>query len=115
MLSSNLTGCASFDLFGPKEKPIEVVSKPVEKTPLNIPQPDPLKLKPFTWVIITKDNATEVFAKLEQQGDSVVLFGLTGDGYQELSMTIAELRVFIATQKEIITKYKNYYEKKNVD
>jgi hypothetical protein len=110
LLSINLTGCATFGLFGDPIKPVEIVSKPVEKTPLRILDPDPLSLKPITWVIITKDNAEEVFAKLEANNESLVLFGLTSDGYQELSMTIAEIRSFINIQRQILLKYREYYE-----
>ena len=112
LLSINLTGCASWNLFGSSGsvKPVEIISKPIEKTPLNIAQPDPLSLDPIEWSIITKDNADEVFAKLEANKDSVVLFGLTSDGYQQLSMTIAEMRTLIATQRQILIKYKEYYE-----
>ena len=89
-----------------------MVTKPVERTPLNIVEPAPLSLKPFEWTIITKENAAEVFAKLEANNDSIVLFGLTDEGYQQLSMTIAEMRTLIATQRQIIIKYKEYYEPK---
>ena len=114
LLLTNLTGCASISgLFGKEDvKPVEVVTKPVERTPLNIVDPAPLSLKPFEWTIITKENAAEVFAKLEANNDSIVLFGLTDEGYQQLSMTIAEMRTFIATQRQIIIKYKEYYEPK---
>tara|TARA_B110000977_G_scaffold194824_1_gene272145 strand:- start:1470 stop:1820 length:351 start_codon:yes stop_codon:yes gene_type:complete len=111
-LSTSLTGCASWDLFGARVKPVEVIAKPIEKTPLRIADPDPLSLKSIEWTVITKDNAEEVFAKLEENKDSVVLFGLTSDGYQQLSMTIAEMRTLIATQRQIIIKYKEYYEPK---
>lgn len=89
-----------------------MVTKTVERAPLNIVEPAPLSLKPFEWTIITKENAAEVFAKLEANKDSIVLFGLTDDGYQQLSMTIAEMRTLIATQRQIIIKYKEYYEPK---
>ena len=114
LLLTNLTGCASISgLFGREDvKPVEVVAKPVERAPLNIVEPDPLSLKPFEWTIITKENAAEVFEKLEANKDSIVLFGLTDDGYQQLSMTIAEMRTLIATQRQIIIKYKEYYEPK---
>ena len=109
-----MTGCATiFGLFGKEDvKPIEVVAKPIERAPLNIADPTPLSLKPFEWTIITKENAAEVFKKLEANKDSIVLFGLTDDGYQQLSMTIAEMRTLIATQRQIIIKYKEYYEPK---
>ena len=91
-------------------KPIDIINKPIEKTPLNIAAPDPLTLRPIEWTIITKDNAEQVFAKLEAAGNSVVLFGLSSDGYQQLSMTIAEMRTLIVTQRQLIIKYKEYYE-----
>jgi hypothetical protein len=108
-LATNLTGCASFG-FGPSVKPVKVLSKPVEKTPLAIEMPDPIKTKPIEWVIVTPDNATEIFKKMEDNGQSVVLFALTDDGYQQLALTIADLRNFINTQRQIIIKYKEYYE-----
>jgi hypothetical protein len=111
LLATSLAGCASFS-FGSKVKPIEVVSKPMEKTPLDIPLPDPLKIKPFEWVLITPGNADEIFSKLEQRGDDLVIIGLTDDGYQQLAITIAELRNLINLQRNIILKYQNYYEPK---
>jgi len=72
--------------------------------------PDPLKTKPIEWVVITPDNAEEVFKSLEQKGHEPVLFALTDDGYQQLALTIADLRNLINTQRNIIIKYKEYYE-----
>jgi predicted transcriptional regulator len=97
-------------LFGPKTKPIEVVSKPIEKTPLDIPPPDPLKLEAGKWIIITPENVEEHFAKIRESGTPVVVFALTPQGYESLSMSFAELRNFVATQREIIIKYREYYE-----
>jgi len=109
LVSSSLVGCASFG-FGPKTKPVQVLSKPVDKTPLDLAMPDPLKTKPIEWVVITPDNAEEVFKSLEQKGNDSVLFSLTDDGYQQLALTIADLRNLINTQRNIILKYKEYYE-----
>jgi hypothetical protein len=110
LLSINLTGCASFDLFGSREKPITVTTVPAEKTPLAIPDPAPLKSKPIRWVVITPDNVDAVWERLSQEDDDVVVFALTADGYQQLAVTIAELRNLIATQRVIIQKYREYYE-----
>ena len=96
-------------------KPVEIVSKPVERTPLNIADPEPLKAGDIEWRVITQDNAEAVFKQLEDNNDSVVLFGLTDNGYQQLSITIAEMRTLIATQRQIIIKYKEYYEPKKDD
>jgi hypothetical protein len=111
LLTIGLTGCASFS-FGTKVKPIEVVAKPIERTPLDIPLPDPLKLKPLEWMLITPANQEEIFSRLETRGDDVVLIGLSDDGYQQLAITMAELRNLINLQRSIIIKYKEYYEPK---
>ena len=111
LLATSLSGCGTFS-FGGKVKPIEVVTKAQEKTPLDIPMPESLRLKPIEWTLVTPGNAEEVFSKLEKSGENLVLFTLTDDGYQQLAITIAELRNYINTQRNIILKYKEYYEPK---
>lgn len=97
-------------MFGTKTKPIEVVAKPVDKTRLDLADPEPIKAKPIQWVIVTPDNAEEIFKQMEARGQNLVLFAITDDGYQQLALTIADLRNFINTQRTIIIKYKEYYE-----
>jgi hypothetical protein len=84
----------------------------MEKTPLDIPLPDPLKIKPIEWTLVTPANSEEIFKKLADRGDDLVIIGLTDDGYQQLAITIAELRNLINLQRNIIIKYKEYYESK---
>jgi len=93
-------------------KEVVVKQKAVEKTRLNLSHPDPVDLskRNITWKIVTQDNATQVFADLENNAVDPVFFALTDDGYKELSLTIAELRNYIALQRSIIVKYKEYYE-----
>jgi hypothetical protein len=74
--------------------------------------PDPLRLDPIDWVVITPQNAEEVFARLESKELDIVLFGLSAEGYQQLAVTIAELRNLINQQRNIIIKYKEYHEPK---
>jgi len=110
LLLTNLGGCASWGLFGKRVEPITVSTVPLEKTPLALPDPAPLKSKPIRWVVITPANAEAVWERLAQDDDDVVVFALTADGYQQLAVTIAELRNLIATQRVIIQKYREYYE-----
>lgn len=112
-----LTGCSTLgSLFSwgstPAVQPIEVRTVPVEKTPLALENPQPLRLKPVDWIVITPQNWEEVFKQMQTKEQNLVLFGLTSDGYQSLSITIAELRNLINTQRIIIEKYKEYYEPK---
>ena len=113
-----LTGCNTLgSLFSwgsstPPVQPIEIRTVPVEKTPLALENPQPLRLKPVDWIVITPQNWEEVFKQMQTKEQNLVLFGLTSDGYQTLSVTIAELRNLINTQRLIIEKYKEYYEPK---
>jgi len=104
-----ISGCASFG-WTSSVKPIEVQTKAVERTRLNLADPAPLKGRELNWVIITPENAEEVWKKLKESNTDVVLFAVTDDGYEQLALTMAELRNFIAQQRAIIVKYKEYYE-----
>ena len=101
LLSS--AGCEQF-------KKLDIFSKPVERTPLNLDEPQPLKLETVKWIIVTEDNYKEVFADLKRRNKSVVLFGLTDDDYEVLSVNMAEIRTYIILNRDIIKKYKEYYE-----
>jgi hypothetical protein len=74
--------------------------------------PDPLRLEPMDWLVITPTNAEEIFTRLENNEEDLVLFGLTDEGYKQLAVTISELRNLINLQRNIIIKYKDYYEPK---
>lgn len=97
--------------FGRQEvKPIEIQTKAVERTRLNLREPTPLKPRELQWVIITPENAEEIWKKLEETNTDLVLIALTDEGYESLAVTMAEIRNFIAEQRTIIIKYKEYYE-----
>ncbi len=95
-----------------RSEPIEVRTKAEERIRLDLSDPAPLTSRDIKWIIITKDNAEQVFKDLESKGVDIVLFGLTDEGYEQLALTMAEIRNYIATQKTIIIKYKEYYEPK---
>lgn len=109
-----LSGCASFDFFGgPKEKPIEIKTVQQEKVKLNLQEPPAVSTRKVEWFVITPDNANEIFAELEKKKYDVVLFGLTDDGYENLSLNMAELRAYILKQRAVLKAYKDYYESAN--
>ena len=105
-----LSGCTSFSLFGEDVKPVEVVVKPQERTRLNLEMPQPLAMRDVQWVVITPENADEIWAMLDQSNTDLVLFGLTDEGYESLAINIANIRNAMNEQRIIILKYKEYYE-----
>ena len=84
-----ISGCASFSLFGDRVKPIEVQTKAVERTPLNLPDPAPMKVREVKWIIVTPENVNKVFSDLKEQNVDLVLFAITDDGYEQLALTMA--------------------------
>jgi hypothetical protein len=96
-------------------KPIVIKKEEVARTPLNLIEPPPIKSREINWFVITPDNADEVWERLRADNVDVVLFGITDNGYEQLALTMAEIRNYIAQNRSIIIKYKEYYEPKKVD
>ena len=82
----------------------------VERSPISIPELAPASQMPLEWSVITRDNMEAKFKELENSG-SVVVFALTPNGYQTMSLNHAELRRYIQQQDSAIAAYKDYYEK----
>ena len=85
----------------------------VERQPLGLEKPEIRQLEKLKWIIITSENADEVFKKLKEGGIDPVLFGLTDEGYEALSKNFAQIRAYMLQQDEIIKSYKEYYEGKD--
>ena len=62
------------------------------------------------WIIITSENADEVFAKLEEQGIDPVIFGLTDKDFELLSKNFARIRNQLKITNDLLDQYKEYYE-----
>lgn len=98
-----ISGCSSI-------KRLEIFTKEVKRTPLNLEEPAPLSMTPIKWIIITRENYEQVFDELEKNNADVVLFGLTDEGYEELAINFAQVRKYIILNRHILMKYKEYYE-----
>ena len=70
----------------------------------------PLELENLRWIIITSENADEVFKKLEEQGIDPVLWGLTDKDFELLAKNFARIRNQLKITNDLLDKYKEYYE-----
>ena len=77
---------------------------------LNLEKPTPLQLENLQWIIITSENADEVFKKLEEQGIDPVLWGLTDKDFELLAKNFARIRNQLMVTNNLLDKYKEYYE-----
>ena len=100
-----LTGCS---IGGEKKIKLFSVEQPREK--LDYPMPTALQLEELKWIIITSENADEVFAKLEAAGIDPVLFGITDQDYQVLARNFAQIRQKLQETNNLLEEYKKYYE-----
>ena len=99
-----LTGCT----IGEKRIKILQVEEPRQK--LNLPDPMPLTLEDIRWIIITSQNAEEVFKQLQAAGIDPVLFGLTDKDYELLAKNFAQIRQKLQETNNLLEEYKKYYE-----
>ena len=98
-----LTSCSSV-------KKLSIFKEEVKRQELNLNKPTPLELENLRWVIITSENAEEVFKKLEEQGIDPVLWGLTDKDFELLAKNFAQIRNQLMITNELLDKYKEYYE-----
>ncbi len=96
-----LASCAS-------TTPIQVDTKPVQLTVIQPPPPTPLTLSDVKVSVLTAENIDEFItaAKKEQGTDNPVFVVVSVQGYENLSLNIAELKRYIIQQQEIIAYYR---------
>ena len=73
-------------------------------------KPTPLQIEQLEWIIITSNNAEEVFKRLEEQGIDPVLWGLTDKDFELLAKNFAQIRNQLKITNDLLDKYKEYYE-----
>lgn len=105
ILTTFLTSCS-----GVKE--LSIFKEEVPRAELNIEKPTPLELEELQWIIITSENAEEVFKKLEEKGIDPVLWGLTDKDFELLAKNFARIRNQLKITNDLLDQYKEYYEPK---
>ena len=103
ILTIFLTNCSGV-------KQLEIFKQEVPREKLNLNTPTPLELENLKWIIITSNNAEEVFKKLEEQGIDPVLWGLTDKDFELLAKNFARIRNQLKITNDLLDKYKEYYE-----
>ena len=48
--------------------------------------------------------------KIKNGGGDYALFALTDNGYEKLALNMADIRILLAQQRQIIIQYQEYYE-----
>ncbi len=103
ILITFLTSCSGV-------KKLSIFKEEVPRAKLNLEKPTPLQLEELQWIIITSENAEEVFKKLEEKGIDPVLWGLTDKDFELLAKNFARIRNQLKITNDLLDKYKEYYE-----
>lgn len=78
---------------GATQKPTEIVTKPVQVSIKQIPDPKPIVMNDIRWKVINTNDK--------------IYYGLTVADYQLLAINMLELKRYITEQKNIIYYYKD--------
>ena len=98
-----LSSCSTWD----KLTRIEVQTIEVQR---NIPiqnRPARLELNNIKWFVVTDQNFEEFKEKFIKQNDEFLFFAISVRDYETLALNMAEIKRYVAQQKQIII----YYEK----
>jgi hypothetical protein len=104
-LSLLLTNCS---ILG--EKVIKVLTQEQSREKINLKTPTLEEMEKLRWIVITSNNAKEVFAKMQAEGLDPVLFGLSDEDYELLAKNFAQIRSTLKQTQDILERYKEYYE-----
>ncbi len=107
-LSLFLTSCGLLP-----EKTISIFSMEKSREKLNLKTPTVEEMEKLRWIVITSNNANEVFAKMKAEGLDPVLFGLSDEDYELLAKNFAQIRSTLKQTQDILDRYKEYYEGQN--
>ena len=73
-----MSGCSSI-------KQLDIFTMEVERQPLDLEKPTIQQLEELKWLIITSENADEVFKKMKEKGIDPVIFGLSDNDFKLLA------------------------------
>ena len=105
VLSCFLTSCGLLP-----EKTVSIFTMEKSREKLNLKTPTLEEMEKLRWIVITSNNANEVFAKMKAEGLDPVLFGLSDEDYELLAKNFAQIRSTLKQTQDILDRYKEYYE-----
>ena len=119
LLLLSINGCTSLSLFGerrakaivPETKPVEVVTITRTAPIYHPPLPEPIESATVECRILSPDIMQQYLNNLET-GDEprVAYYGLTSQGYENLSMTMGEVTRYLEQILHIVGYYREIDE-----
>ena len=104
VLALLITGCSN------TPKAIQVDTAPIQRAPIVLPEVDLFTARTVTWTVVTPENVNNLIADLSESGSQLVFFAVTAEGYENLSLNMADIIKLVQQQRAIIAAYQQYYE-----
>jgi hypothetical protein len=89
---------------------LNISSSEITKSKLELPSVDVLSSRKIKYIVVTPENVADVWKELENSKTDLVLFALTDNGYENLSLNVADIIKLVKQQQAIIIAYQQYYE-----
>ena len=111
-LTASVLGCLTLFLVScttipEKEQTVEVITQEVMPPKPILPAVDIVKMRDVDWIIITPENADEIFGNMK---GTKVLFSISTEDYEKLALNISDIRTLVQQQKQIIIVYESLWE-----
>jgi len=119
LLLLSINGCTSLSLFGerkaqtmvPETKPVEVVTVTRTAPIYHPPLPESIESASVEWRILSPDIMQQYLNNLETGDEPMVAYyGLTSQGYENLSMTMGEVTRYLEQILHIVGYYREMDE-----
>jgi hypothetical protein len=115
----SISGCTSLSLFGdrrakamvPQTKPVEVITVARTAPIYHPPLPESIESASMEWRILSPDIMQQYLESLEAgEEPRVAYYGLTSQGYENLSMTMGEITRYLEQILHIVGYYREMDE-----
>ena len=87
-------------------KPIQITSKPINRTIVQPIMPREIDLKQPQWIAITPDNWEDQLARIEEQEGELVFLAMTIPDYEVMAYNMQEIKRYITELKDVVVYYR---------
>lgn len=108
ILASSLVAC------GTVEPKVIVKTDYVEKEIPIQPRPKGVTVYPTYYYTVNKENLDEFLERFEKENGDIVFFAISVPHYENLSLTMADLKRYIGQQKSLILYYEESIAKQEL-
>ena len=118
LLLATCNGCALLgnDPYVPEVKPVEVVTITKPAAVYHPPLPNKVNTKPVEWKVLTPAIMSEYLTDLEKgEAPTNVYYGISPTGYENLSVNMAELKIYIREVLSIVDYYQKLDKQEDAD